>query len=556
MKKYLQKKLLLSLVALFATISAVAEDAQLLSFGFYKANNPGLAKDYVATVPALTSGKTSYDIEIALPENTDLTALVAKFTVNQGNTVSIYGVSQVSGTTPNDFTDPVDYTVSNSNKSSNLRYTVTVVEEKAVSRVWKEISVLDPVYLTGVAGVTGVYSGAVMKINPKDDIPYVAFGVRGADNRLTVAKFDGSEWSKVGDASFTHKVSGSYYHMDIASDGTPYVAFNDQEATNKGGMSVMKYNGTAWEYVGDAGFTPTTAQYVGIAALDGALVTSQQENGRSGAFTRRSMVVSTNSGTSWDSQAPASALAGYVNIADNGQVAYVYCRNASAPNACHIFKIDSEGQITPVVENYIPQGAESIFLTGAEMMVAPDGTLFLMVADAVPGGNYMMEIQVYKDGKFKYYGGDALPVDFGANGYVRQWIMKPALSSEEIPYIVYNKYTEDNNLYMVYYDPETGWVRPIKIMDAPKKKADDLNFAFDSKGDAYLSFTDGDNKIHLLKYAAVEETVGISTQMNIAVEKTELFDLSGKRSSSTGKGLYIQRTVGADGKVITKKVLK
>ena len=280
MKKHLLKKTLFAVMAMFAfAVTASAEDARLLTFGFYQANNPSLSKDYLATIPAYTAGKTTYEFEVALPAGTNLTALVAQFTVNDGNTVTVDGVAQTSGVTANDFTDPVDYTVSNSNKSSNLRYTVTVVEESTVSKVWSEVSVLDAAAVTGNAAVTGAYAGTILKINPKDNLPYVAFGVRDADNKLTVAKFDGSAWAKLGAASFTNKVNGSHYGFDIALDGTLYVAYNDQEATNKGGISVMKFDGSAWNLVGNAGITATTAQYVGIAAVENGVIAAPYVTG-------------------------------------------------------------------------------------------------------------------------------------------------------------------------------------------------------------------------------------------------------------------------------------
>jgi len=505
MKRRLLEKTVLTFAALLAfAVTSVAQTAQLLSFGFYKADNAGLSQDYVATIPAVVAGTTSYEVEIGLPASVDLTELVARFTVNEGNTVTVDGVAQTSGVTKNDFTAPIDYLVRGSG-TSNVRYTIMITELSESAKGWTEVSVLDPITQTGIEGVTGAYAGAVMKISPVDNQPYVAFGLRGADNKLTVAKFDGSTWVNVGPASFSPVISSSNFHMDIAPDGSPYVAFNDQEAANKGGMSVMKFNGASWENVGSAGFTNTTANYVGVAALEGAIITSHQQNGKTGDFERRTLVVSSNLGESWSSQALAPALVGIATIADNGKVAYVYSRNASAPTACHIYQFGADGQPKAIVENYLPEGAQNIYLNGAEMMVAADGTLYLLASDDASDGVYKMRLQIFKNGSFSSVGGDVLPIDFGAKGYVRQWYLKPALSPDGTPYIVYNKYDEDNNLYFIYYDKEKGWSVPAKIIDAPEKSAGDLNFAFDAKGDAYLTFTDKANKIHLLKYNASGE---------------------------------------------------
>lgn len=549
MKKHLLKKSVLALVAMFAfVVSASAEDARLLSFGFYQANNPSLSKDYVATVPAVTAGKTTYDIEVALPAGTDLTALVAQFTVNAGNTVTVDGAAQTSGVTANDFTDPVDYTIRNSSGSNNLRYTVTVVEESASSKAWTEVSVLDPTAVTGDETVTGVYAGAVMKVNPKDGQVYVAFGVRGADNKLTVAKFDDSAWTTVGAASFTNKVSGSHYNLDIALDGTPYVAYNDQEATNKGGISVMKFNGSAWELVGEAGITATTAQYVGIAALENGLVGVQQNN-KAGDFAKRALVASYWNGSTWASEVAAEGTYGYAYIGSNGKEAYILGVGASDGNKYTIVKASDKSTI---VKDYLPEGATGGYVMGNSVYVAPDGTLYLLAVDDATGVA-KMRLSVYKNGAFQSVGGDVLPISNEA--YDRHMVVRLAIAPDGTLYVAYNDYKGDKNVYFIYLDNETKqWTAPVKVADAISETADDLNFAFDAKGDGYLTFTDKANKIHLLKYA--EADPASVTAVRNAVAKTEYFDLSGKRVSAPAKGLYIQRSVDANGRVKTSKVLK
>src|SRR5574344_1878010 len=144
-------------------LSVVAEEAQLLTLGFYKADNAALSKDYVATVPAFSAGTNSYNIQIALPGGLSLDALIPVFTVNEGTTVSVDGETVTSGSSSFDFNDPIDFMVSNSSKTSNLRYTITVVEGAASQ--WKELSALDAVTLSGIEGFSGVYSGAMMKVN-------------------------------------------------------------------------------------------------------------------------------------------------------------------------------------------------------------------------------------------------------------------------------------------------------------------------------------------------------------------------------------------------------
>jgi len=551
MKKDLLKKLFMTFAVLFAfVVSASAEDARLLSFGFYQANNPELSKDCVATIPELTAGKTTYSIEIAVPAGTNLTQLVAQFTVNEGNTVSVYGTAQVSGVTANDFTDPVDYTIKNSTSSSNLRYTVTVVEQQAAGKTWTEVALLDAAAVTGDATVTGVYAGTVLKINPKDNLPYVAFGVRGPDNKLSVAKYDGSAWSKIGAASFTNVVNGSHYGFDIALDGTPYVAYGDQDATNKGSLSVMKFDGSAWSLVGDAGFANTQAQYVGIAAVENGVVAAQQNNSKSGDYARRAVVASFWNGSTWVSEAPFAGTYARQSVVSNGKEAYILAVNASKPQDYSIVKTTGVEKST-IIESVLPEGATSGMNTAEiSLALAPDGTLYLLAPDDAAGAA-KMRLSVVKNGALQTVGGDVIHVTEGA--YDRHSIVKAAIAPDGTPFVAYNDNSDDNNIYYICLDNETKqWTAPVKVASGAGTSPD-VNIAFTATSIGYLTYSDKNNQIHLLKFAEADPA-SIKTMTTNAAARTEYYSLSGARVAAPAKGLYIKRTVDATGKVTSQKI--
>ena len=81
---------------------------------------------FVFASPATTGviNETLHTIALTVPFGTDLRALVATFTTT-GASVAIAGAPQTSGTTPNDFTNPVTYTVMAAD-SSTQDYVVTV----------------------------------------------------------------------------------------------------------------------------------------------------------------------------------------------------------------------------------------------------------------------------------------------------------------------------------------------------------------------------------------------------------------------------------------------
>ncbi|MES2701903.1 MAG: Ig-like domain-containing protein [Bacteroidota bacterium] len=73
-------------------------------------------------------------------------------------------------------------------------------------------------------------------------------GVPYVSSPSGVAKLSGSAWVSIG-GPFTEASSD----VKVAADGTVYVAYMDLE--NGGKLSVKKYNGSTWEYVGTPGFS-------------------------------------------------------------------------------------------------------------------------------------------------------------------------------------------------------------------------------------------------------------------------------------------------------------
>ena len=90
---------------------------EITSFKLEAAHNSALANDITATI----NGSA---ITATVPFGVDRTALVATF-VTTGQRVTVGGTAQVSGTTPNNFTNPVDYVVHAVNGSTQT-YTVTI----------------------------------------------------------------------------------------------------------------------------------------------------------------------------------------------------------------------------------------------------------------------------------------------------------------------------------------------------------------------------------------------------------------------------------------------
>lgn len=90
----------------------------------------------------------------------------------------------------------------------------------------------------------------------KDGSIYVAYTDDTSNEKITVVKYTGSNWVPVGTRSFSDYIAR---RLSIAIDntGTPYVAYSDDGGGvgSVAKLSVVKFDGTAWVYVGSRKFS-------------------------------------------------------------------------------------------------------------------------------------------------------------------------------------------------------------------------------------------------------------------------------------------------------------
>ena len=92
---------------------------------FTSTGNSALSYDVTSTI-------TGTNISSTVPYGTDVTALVATFT-HDGASAKVGSVSQTSGTTANDFTSAVTYTIT-AEDSTTKDYTVTITASSIVDK--------------------------------------------------------------------------------------------------------------------------------------------------------------------------------------------------------------------------------------------------------------------------------------------------------------------------------------------------------------------------------------------------------------------------------------
>ncbi len=79
--------------------------------------------------------------------------------------------------------------------------------------------------------------------------------VSGQTNSATVMKYNGTSWETVGQAGFFNGGSESGGSMAFSPEGEIYVAVRGYGGVNNGRASVMKYDGSEWVFVGPSNFS-------------------------------------------------------------------------------------------------------------------------------------------------------------------------------------------------------------------------------------------------------------------------------------------------------------
>ncbi len=117
------------------------------------------------------------------------------------------------------------------------------------------------------AGVASYVSMAVSRINPTFDTVFVAYRDAAAKNKLSVMKYTGSKWVYVGPQGFSTGAA-SYISLKVDSSGVLYVAYSDSANGYK--ATAYEYKNTGpWTALGpDTGFSAKKASYISLNVLN------------------------------------------------------------------------------------------------------------------------------------------------------------------------------------------------------------------------------------------------------------------------------------------------
>lgn len=266
-----------------------AADGSTYNYTVTATTAPSSAKDLttfaVNGVNGTINGNT---FTITLPYGTNLANLVANYSTS-GVAVKIGSATQISGGTVNDFSNsainPLIYTVYaadgstqdynvivknalNPNKAitsftlNGMNYTANINQNNHTIDISLPYGAIDITALAVGFGINGDMMTLSGDTNPlqtgykQDFTNPVIYTVHAADGSIQdyTVKVVQPTWRNVGNAGFS---AGQASYISLAfnpSTSQPYVAYEDY--ANSQGVSVMYFNGSSWNYVGNPGFNP------------------------------------------------------------------------------------------------------------------------------------------------------------------------------------------------------------------------------------------------------------------------------------------------------------
>jgi len=123
----------------------------------------------------------------------------------------------------------------------------------------------------------GGFSGQYTSLYIAGDTPYLAYNDGLNSYKATVKKYNGSAWETVGSAGFS---DGQAIDLSLfVYNGEPYVAYADSYNGYK--ATVKKYNGSAWETVGSASFSDGQAGFTSLCVYNGTIYAAYRDNAHS-----------------------------------------------------------------------------------------------------------------------------------------------------------------------------------------------------------------------------------------------------------------------------------
>ena len=347
----------------------------------------------------------------------------------------------------------------------------------ASAQVWTALG--GPAFSQGQVNLTSMAVGL-------NDTPYIAYLDLANNDAVSVKKFNGTSWVYVGNPGFSHAVtvvgSENALVLKISASGQPFVFFQDSLAPP---FSVMTYTGGSWSLVDSASLAATVTNgqsYVLTMDLDA--------NGNpyigfvDGNQSYKATVLKHVNGTGWAGVGPALFTPGsadYLSLKlDNTGTPWLAYSDGNVSGMLSVSKFNGN--------NWILQGQEGFSggQYGVEnpVSLAFDNNNNAYVAYNDANQNYNADIKTFNGTSWSFVGDSDITLSSA-------YYLSLAMAFGRIPVIAYSDNNSNKNASVQYFSPQ-GWVS-LGAADFSSSEADWVSLAIAPNGAPFVGFVDDGN---------------------------------------------------------------
>jgi hypothetical protein len=261
-------------------------------------------------------------------------------------------------------------------------------------------------------GQAGFTANPVVSVSievDSDGTPYVAYTEEGNGYKAQASKFDGENWVGLDYPNGISAGEASYIDIAITTDNTIYVSYRDHSLGYK--ACVNKWNGATWDYVGIAAFSDAPSYGIRMAITsDGIPYVAFKDEGAG-----YKVSVMKFNGEAWEyvgERASSTNVVGNeLDLAigsDNFPV--VAYNNENNGNKLTVMKFDGEAW-SNIGETVISAGE----VTFISLDVNQNNVPYVAYRDHSMG--YKAFVQAYKEGVWEYLGSNSEGYSDGASDY-------------------------------------------------------------------------------------------------------------------------------------------
>ncbi len=313
-----------------------------------------------------------------------------------------------------------------------------------------------------------------IKINRKNNMPYVIYKDVFNDNKVNVKKFNGNNWVALC-SNFISAGKANYSSIAIDTGGVPYVVYQDWIYNKK--ATVKKFNDSCWINVGISGFSNGMASYTNISLNNAGIpyVVYQDEGNNYKATVKKYY------GNTWLNVGNAGFSAGGVSFTsiaiNNVGIPYVVYSDSLNNLKCTVMKFNGTNW-----ENVGPVGFSSGGCSYTNITFDSIGTPYVAYQDFNDNNKVTVK---------KFNG--SIWIDVGSSGFSagKANYINITMNSNNSPYIVYSDESHLERLTVMKYNGNS-WVK-LGSSSFSNPYIQDLSLVMDSSGTPYIIYKDLNN---------------------------------------------------------------